>query len=231
MNGKVVGITGGIGSGKSAVTERLAARGIPIVDADLAARVVVEPGTPGLAAIVAHFGPGVLTSEGHLDRAGLRALVFNAPQQRRVLENITHPLIGEEIRRQLQTALGGGRGQALMHSEGEGQAPNKGQAPEGGQAPPYAVLSSPLLLESSQHEMVDCVVVVDVPESVQLERTMRRDSNTEALVRKIMAAQLSREQRLARADRVVDNSGTLEALEAQVEALHGWLLGRIAEGG
>jgi dephospho-CoA kinase len=225
-----VGITGGIGSGKSAVTKRLAARGIPIIDADLAARVVVEPGTPGLAAIVAHFGPGVLTPEGRLDRARLRALVFNAPQQRRVLENITHPLIGEEIRRQFKAALGGGRGQAPT-AAGEaagGQAPT---AAGEGQAPPYAVLSSPLLLESSQHELVDCVVVVDVPESVQLERTMRRDSNTAALVRKIMAAQLSRKQRLARADRVVDNSGTLQALEAQVEALHGWLLGRIAESG
>jgi len=205
--GLVIGITGGIGSGKSAVTDRLAALGIPIVDADLAARVVVEPGTPGLAAIVEHFGPQVLTPDGQLDRPALRALVFNDPSERRWLERLTHPLIGEEIRRQL--------GQALAE----------------GQAPPYAVLSSPLLLESSQHEAVDHVVVVDVPESVQVARTMARDNNTEALVQKIMQAQLPRAERLARADSVIDNSGSLEELTAQVEALHQRLLVLAGEAG
>jgi dephospho-CoA kinase len=193
----VVGITGGIGSGKSAVTERLAARGIVIVDADVAARQVVEPGTPALAAIAAHFGPTVLNADGGLDRAALRQRVFNDNEERHWLERLTHPLIGESIRAQLATAQSA-----------------------------YAVLSSPLLLESSQHDLVDCVVVVDVPETVQLSRTMARDNNDEALVRRIMAAQLDRETRLARADIVIDNSGDLASLDERVTALHEDLLRR-----
>lgn len=195
----VVGITGGIGSGKSAVTDRLAARGIDIVDADIAARKVVEPGTPGLSAIASRFGPALLLSDGTLDRAALRQRIFTDPEERRWLEQLTHPLIGEEIRRLLSTA-----------------------------GPPYAVLSSPLLLESSQHAMVDCTVVVDVPEAVQIERTMSRDGNSEDLVRRIMAAQLSREARLAQADLIIDNSGALERLDGKVSALHEELLRRSA---
>ncbi|MEQ8514879.1 MAG: dephospho-CoA kinase [Chromatocurvus sp.] len=193
----VAGITGGIGSGKSAVTKRLADRGIDIVDADLAARTVVEPGTPGLKAIVAHFGAGMLQNDGSLDRAALRARIFTEPQERRWLEQLTHPLIGEEIRRQL----------AIARS-------------------PYVVLSSPLLLESSQHAMVDCIVVVDVPEQVQLARTTARDGNTEDLVRHIMAAQMPRDERVQRADIVIDNSESLDTLDARVAALHEDLLRR-----
>jgi dephospho-CoA kinase len=193
----VVGITGGIGSGKSAVTERLAARGLVIVDADIAARQVVEPGTTALAAIAAHFGPAVLNADGSLDRAALRRRVFNDSEERHWLERLTHPLIGEAIRAQLAAARSA-----------------------------YAVLSSPLLLESSQHSLADCVVVVDVPEAVQLARTMARDNNDEALVRRIMATQLDRKTRLSRADIVIDNSGDLASLDARVTALHDDLLRR-----
>jgi len=193
----VAGITGGIGSGKSAVTRRLAERGIAIVDADVAARTVVEPGTPGLAAIVAHFGSDMLPADGSLDRAALRQRVFTDPEERLWLEKLTHPLIGEEIRRQLAEARS-----------------------------PYAVLSSPLLLESSQHSLVDCIVVVDVPEEVQVERTMARDGNSEELVRRIMAAQMPRDERVGRADIVIDNSAPLHTLDVRVAALHEDLLRR-----
>lgn len=191
----VVGVTGGIGSGKSAVTDRLANLGITIVDADVAARVVVEPGQPALQAIADHFGSGVIKEDGSLDRAALREIVFEHPDERRWLESITHPAIREEIIRQLQSADS-----------------------------PYVVLSSPLLIEASQNDFVDLVVVVDVSESTQLERTMKRDNNSADLVRQIMAAQLSREERLRAADLIIDNDGNLEELHQHVDALHKQLL-------
>ncbi|MAL95965.1 MAG: dephospho-CoA kinase [Haliea sp.] len=191
MSKLIVGITGGIGSGKTAVTDRFAARGITVVDADLAARKVVEGGSPALAAIAKHFGSGVLTAEGELDRAALRKIVFAEPAERQWLEGLTHPLIGEEIEDQLEAARS-----------------------------PYAILASPLLLEGQQRLLVDLIVVVDVPESVQLERTMARDNNDAEQVKRIMAAQLAREERLARADIVIDNSRSLEDLDLVVEELH-----------
>lgn len=188
----IVGITGGIGSGKSAVTSRFAQLGITVVDADLAARVVVSPGRPALQAIADHFGASILQADGSLDRAALRRIVFAEPAQREWLEQLTHPLIGEEIRAQLAASRS-----------------------------PYTILSSPLLLESSsQRQLAEVVVVVDVPEAVQLARTMDRDANDEAQVRRIMAAQLPRDERLALADIVVDNSGPLEALDDIVGELH-----------
>lgn len=193
----VVGITGGIGSGKTAVTDHLETLGIVVVDADKAARVVVEPGTPALAEIAAHFGSEILLDDGALNRAALREVVFNDSSQRKILEGITHPRIREEIARQLSAATS-----------------------------PYVVLSSPLLLESGQNSFADYVVVVDVPEAVQIERTMRRDDNSESLVKQIMAAQLDRQKRLSRADEAISNDGTLEALHAEVEALHERLLDR-----
>lgn len=195
----IVGVTGGIGSGKSAVTQRLEALGITVVDADLAARVVVEPGRPALQAIADHFGTGILAADGSLDRAALRQKVFADEQERRWLEQLTHPLIGEEILAQLQASTSA-----------------------------YTVLSSPLLLETTQKDLVDTVVVVDVPEVVQLERTMSRDDNDEAQVRRIMAAQISRDDRLALADIVIDNSGPLDALDGHVAALHSQLLEQAA---
>lgn len=195
----VVGITGGIGSGKSAVTDHLETLGITAVDADKVARVVVEPGTPGLAAIAEHFGEDILLADGRLDRAALREIVFDNPDERKVLEGITHPRIRDEISRQLSEANS-----------------------------PYVVLSSPLLLESGQNTFADYVVVVDVPEEVQLTRTMARDNNSEALVKQIMAAQLDRKTRLSRADTSIMNDGSLEALYERVKKLHEDLLARAA---
>ena len=191
----VVGITGGIGSGKSAVTSRLEQHGITVVDADVVAREVVEPGTPVLAAIAEHFGEHILQPNGALDRAALRKIVFETPAEREWLESVTHPAIREAIAAQLTAATS-----------------------------PYVVLSSPLLLEAGQSAFAQHVVVVDVPEEVQLSRTCARDNNDEALVRNIMAAQLPRVERCARADEVIDNNGSLEALQQRVDALHDRLL-------
>ena len=193
----VVGITGGIGSGKSAVTDHLETLGITVVDADKVARVVVEPGTSGLAAIAQHFGKDILFANGGLDRAALRKIVFDNPDERKVLEGITHPRIRDEITRQLSEA-----------------------------SSPYVVLSSPLLLESGQNTLADYVVVVDVPEDVQLKRTMARDDNSEALVKQIMGAQLDRQTRLSRADTSITNDASLTELYERVETLHEDLLAR-----
>jgi len=195
----VVGITGGIGSGKSAVTERFENLGVVVVDADLAARVVVEPGRPALAAIAERFGPEILLPDNNLDRAALRQKVFAEESERRWLEKLTHPLIGQEILDQLQAADSA-----------------------------YVILSSPLLLETNQKDLTDCVIVVDVPEEVQLQRTMARDDNDEAQVRRIMAAQISRQKRLELADIVIDNSRSLAELDETVEQLHRQFLERAA---
>ncbi|MGA0432646.1 MAG: dephospho-CoA kinase [Luminiphilus sp.] len=192
-----VGITGGIGSGKTALTDWLAQQGITVVDADLAARVVVAPGQPALAEIAAAFGNSYLLPDGQLDRAALRELVFADADKRRTLETITHPRIREELVRQLSAANS-----------------------------PYAVLSSPLLLESGQSDLVDVSVVVDVPEDMQIARTMERDGNDQTLVEGIMAAQLGRETRKSRADIVIDNSGTLADLHEKAAILHQTLLAR-----
>jgi len=192
-----VGITGGIGSGKTALTDWLAKKGIVVVDADLASRVIVAPGQPALAEIAETFGSEFIQADGQLDRAALRALVFTDDSKRQQLEAITHPRIREELARQMSAADSA-----------------------------YVVLSSPLLLESGQSAMVDLSVVVDVPEDTQIERTMARDDNSQALVEGIMAAQLDRDTRIARADIVIDNSGTLDALYERGEVLHQTLLAR-----
>jgi dephospho-CoA kinase len=187
----VVGVTGGIGSGKTAVTDMFAALGIDIVDADIAARIVVEPGTPALTQIAEHFGASILQADGSLDRAALRRVVFQDPAAKSWLEQLLHPLIGVEIRRQLDRA-----------------------------ASAYAVFVSPLLVESSQRQLCDRLLVVDVPESVQLARTVVRDNNDPEQVKRIIAAQTSRKQRLALADDVIENTGTLDELRQRVTELH-----------
>lgn len=187
----VVGVTGGIGSGKSAVTRQFEAHGITVVDADVVARLVVEPGRPALAEIARHFGDTILLADGTLDRAALRKVVFADEGERLWLEQLTHPLIGKEILDQV-----------------------------GASTSPYTILSSPLLLDTNQGALADCVVVVDVPEELQLQRTIARDNNDEAQVRRIMAAQMAREDRLGKADYVIDNSGDLEDIDPQVDELH-----------
>jgi dephospho-CoA kinase len=191
----IVGVTGGIGSGKSAVTAMLEELGITIVDADLASRVIVEPGKPALEAIAEHFGAEFLLPNGSLDRALLRTRVFSDESSRLWLEQLTHPLIGEEIQHQLQNSKSA-----------------------------YTVLSSPLLLETHQKELTDCIVVVDVPESLQIERTVKRDNNKAAQIERIMAAQMSRSERLKHADFIIDNSKSLTSLRAEVAQLHQSLL-------
>jgi dephospho-CoA kinase len=191
----ILGLTGGIGSGKSAAAQCFVDLGIHLVDADNAARWVVEPGRPALAQIAEHFGANVLQADGTLNRAALRELIFKDPQQRVWLEGLLHPLIREEIR------------QYLARAES-----------------PYAILVSPLLLETSQHQMVQRVLVIDVPEAVQIERTVLRDKTNEAQVRAILTAQASREERLSRADDVIVNDRDPAWLKSEVERLHHFYL-------
>lgn len=191
----ILGLTGGIGSGKSAAAQCFVDLGVHLVDADNAARWVVEPGRPALAQITEHFGPGVLQADGTLNRSALRELIFKDPQQRVWLEGLLHPLIREEIR------------QYLARAESA-----------------YAILVSPLLLETSQHQMVQRVLVIDVPESVQIERTVLRDRTNEEQVRAILKAQASREERLSRADDVIVNDRDPAWLKSEVERLHHFYL-------
>ena len=186
-----VGLTGGIGSGKSAAAECFAALGVGIVDADIVAREVVAPGQPALQQIAAHFGDQVIAADGSLQRRVLREIVFADPEQRRWLEQLTHPLIAQSIQQQLAASTG-----------------------------PYALLVSPLLLETTQRELVQRVLVIDAPETLQVTRTVARDQAEPEQVRQIMAAQMSREQRLAHADDVIVNQGDLEQLRQQVVQLH-----------
>lgn len=188
-----VGLTGGIGSGKSTVARLFAGLGVHQVDADDVARQVVEPGTPALQAIVHHFGDDILTSEGALDRPKLRRIVFAKPEERAWLEALLHPLIRQELLRQLVPV---------------------------DYALPYVLLVSPLLLETDQHQLVKHIIVVDVPVETQIERTMARDHNPREQVERIISAQMSREERLRRADSVIDNNRPLTEVEQQVRELH-----------
>ncbi|MEX0606064.1 MAG: dephospho-CoA kinase [Marinobacter sp.] len=189
----VIGLTGGIGSGKSTVAGLFRSFGIHTVDADNVAREVVEPGTDALSQIAQHFGEQLLATDGTLDRAALRTIVFKEPTEREWLEALLHPIIRQELERQLKP---------LEYSL------------------PYTMLVSPLLLETDQHTMVERIIVVDVPESVQLERTMARDNNSRDLVERIIAAQIPRQNRLERASDVIDNSRALDQVRQQVELLH-----------
>ncbi|BCD86753.1 dephospho-CoA kinase [Pseudomonas solani] len=191
----ILGLTGGIGSGKSAAATHFGNLGVHLVDADHAARWVVEPGRPALAQITEHFGRDVLQADGQLDRATLRQRIFEHPEERRWLENLLHPLIGEEIVRDLASAQS-----------------------------PYAILVSPLLIESGQHRMTQRVLVVDAPEAVQIQRTMARDKVSEEQVGAILKAQASREKRLEAADDVLVNDRDLEWLQREVERLHAFYL-------
>ncbi|HQQ61984.1 MAG TPA: dephospho-CoA kinase [Pseudomonadales bacterium] len=187
----IVGLTGGIGSGKTAVSDRFAALGITIVDADICARLVVEKGRPALANIADHFGEDVLDADGNLDRARLRQIVFANESERKWLESLLHPLIFDEMCLQLQRAAG-----------------------------PYAIFASPLLVESGQTVLCQRILVVDVPEELQLQRTMSRDNNTAEQVRSIIASQADRTTRLAKADDVITNTGSPDDLTEQVRCLH-----------
>ncbi len=188
-------MTGGIGSGKTAVADHFASLGVHVVDADQAARWVVEPGRPALLQIAEHFGEDILLPSGELDRAALRERVFRSPDERKWLEQLLHPLIRAEIARHL----------ALAES-------------------PYAIMVSPLLVESGQYRQVDRVLVVDVPEVLQVQRTIGRDRTSEEQVRAILKVQAAREERLRHADDVLLNDRDLPWLKSEVERLHHFYL-------
>ncbi|HXI49043.1 MAG TPA: dephospho-CoA kinase [Steroidobacteraceae bacterium] len=187
-----IGLTGGIASGKSTVTQRFAELGVPVIDADVSARNVVERGKPGLEQVVQRFGPGVLDAHGNLDRPALRALIFNDSGSRQALDAILHPLIRADMEQQAATATG-----------------------------PYLVMAIPLLVEGGRaHDRVDRVLVVDVDEALQLQRVQARDGCSETHARAILASQASREARLAAADDVLRNSGSVADLRQAVDRLH-----------
>jgi dephospho-CoA kinase len=191
----LVGLTGGIGSGKSTVSAMLAARGAVVVDADAITRELQQPGQPVLDAIVERFGPGVLLPDGALDRAALAALVFSDPDALADLNAIVHPAVGAEIARRIEAAAG---------------------------TDAVVVLDIPLLAENPRKGLA-ATVVVDAPVDVAVDRLVRLRAMDEADARARIARQATREERAARADRVIDNTGDLEALEAQVEDLWAWL--------
>jgi dephospho-CoA kinase len=187
-----IGLTGGIASGKSTVERRLTELGVPVINADDSARAVVARGQPGLAAVIARFGDGVLTRDGELDRAAVRNLIFQSPEKRRDLEAILHPLIREHMKQQTLTAIG-----------------------------PYLVLSIPLLVEGgASRDRIDRILVVDADESHQVQRLMSRDSVSAEQARSILAAQASRADRLKAADDVLINSGSVPELRQAVDQLH-----------
>ena len=188
----VIALTGGVAAGKTAVTRRFEALGVHVHDADVAAREVIEPGTPGLAEVVAAFGAGVLDDSGRLDRAAMRQRVFADPAARRTLEAIIHP----RVRQWLHDRALAERG-------------------------PYCLLAIPLLAENIEHyRWVDRVLLVDAPESVQIARLVVRDGIGETLARRMLDHQASRTERLALADDVIENSGDEAALDLAVAELH-----------
>ena len=188
----LIGLTGGIASGKSTVARRFQELGVPVIDADDSARAVVAIGTPGLARVVEHFGRDVLAADGTLDRPAMRSLIFRDPAQRRDLEAILHPLIQADMQARAGAAVG-----------------------------PYVIFAIPLLVESGRgRERVDRILVVDVDENVQLERLLARDGGTRPEAQAILAAQTTRAARLATADDVLSNSTTERDLRHSVDQLH-----------
>ena len=187
----IIGLTGGIGSGKSVASDKFKSLGIVVVDADVASRTVVEPGKPALKEIQDHFGSGIITTEGKLDRNKLREIIATEAEERKWLESVLHPKIGEQITKEISESTS-----------------------------VYTLFVAPLLLETNSQEMCSRVVVVDVPKDVQLQRTAKRDKVSSNQVEQMVAAQMEREKRLEKADDVLLNSGTIEDLEKQVEELH-----------
>ena len=191
----IVGLTGGIGSGKSTVAEAFRQLGIDTVDADQASRAVVEPGMPALAAIAEQFGGQIIQADGRLDRAALRQIIFADPDQKLWLESLLHPLIRDWIVQQLSAATS-----------------------------PYVILESPLLFETDQHLLAHKTVLVDLPVELQIERACARDGNQADQIQRIIDAQMPREEKLSRADIVLDNGLSLDSLASRVAAIHQTLL-------
>lgn len=191
MSAMIVGLTGGIGSGKSAAADLFAAQGIELVDTDVLAREVVESGSPALAAIAERFGSEILDASGALDRARLRAIIFANPEQKVWLEGLLHPLINALMLSRLSACTG-----------------------------PYCLLVSPLLLETEQANAVDRILVIDVCRETQLARTLQRDGSKRETVEAIIDSQIPRSERLKRADDIISNESDLETLAKAVLAQH-----------
>lgn len=184
-------LTGGIAAGKTAVSDLFAQRGVPVIDTDRIAHEIVEPGQPALQRIIKAFGPEFLGADGRLDRKKMRNAIFSSPRQKTRLESILHPAIASEVNHRIAQI-----------------------------AAPWCILVVPLLAETSLFPWIDRVLVVDVEESVQIKRVMARDKISQQQARSILDAQTGRQQRLALADDILDNSGTLKQLEARVDKLY-----------
>ena len=187
----IVGLTGGIGSGKSVVSNKFLSLHINVNDADIASRKIVEPGQPALVEIVNHFGSDILTKEAFLNRGKLREIIFSDPKEKIWLESILHPRIREYLVQEIE-----------------------------GSSSPYSILVSPLLLETNQYKLCTRILLVDVPREIQIKRTVLRDKVPESQVEKIILSQKGREERLEKADDVLLNTGTVPELEEQVLELH-----------
>ncbi len=192
----VVGLTGGIGSGKSTVANQFSNLGVVVIDADRLSREAVMPGSKALAAISEHFGRQVLSEDGALNRKALREIVFSDETERHWLEALLHPLIAQLIRVRINNT------DSL-----------------------YCILESPLLLETAQKDLVNRVLVVDVSENTQLQRTLARDGGSKSMIRAIIESQMKREGRCALADDIINNEQAPEFLEQRVAELHQMYLG------
>ncbi len=187
----LIGLTGGIGSGKSTVSALFRNLGVDVIDADEISRQFTAKNSPLLPVLIDHFGQQILNSDMTLDRSALREKVFNKPEERAWLEALLHPAIRDEIQRQISVSTG-----------------------------PYVIVSIPLLLESGHYDFLNRILVVDVPEEIQLERTVNRDNNSPEQVRRIMATQASRHHRLENADDVIDNTMSKADLAEHIRQLH-----------
>lgn len=196
----IVGLTGGIASGKTTVANLFAENGIELVDADIIAREVVEPGSKGLQAIAEHFGTEILLPNGELDRAALRSQVFDNPQQRLWLNNLLHPMIRQTMLEQVNASTSA-----------------------------YVIMVVPLLFENHLNSLVTTTLVVDISPELQISRTMQRDGVSKQQVEHILASQMSREQRLDKANHIIDNQGDINLLRNQVAHLHQLFLQQAAE--
>jgi dephospho-CoA kinase len=187
----VIAVTGGIGSGKSTAVDMFKQYGVPVIDTDVIARQLVDSDPGVLSAITKEFGNEILNDKQELDRTRLRHIVFNQQHKREVLQNILHPLIHAQVLKDLK----------LIDAD-------------------YCILVIPLLAESKHAYPYDRVLLIDTDETIQLERTSKRDNSSKALIEKIMSAQASRELRRSLADDIIDNNGTIEELQSQVDTLH-----------
>ena len=192
---KIIGLTGGIGSGKSTVATLFSALGVPYVDADDVAREVVAPNESCLEAIIAHFGPDIVDESGALNRAKLRAIIFANPSEKVWLENLTHPIIQQRIKTHLAQATG-----------------------------PYVLLVHPLLFEKGHQSLCDYTIAISVPRATQIERVMSRDHNSRSQIENILSAQLSDPERIAKANFILKNTSNHQDLSGTVLKLHTQLL-------